>query len=244
MVPIARAPKGAIGTKEIETMTDPTTPFGALPDGAEQIAVVDNWEYLRVEWIYRRQANGPLDYYATAAAWPTTPACQLGWRDTLIRNLQARVAELEQQLASQASADRLAVELAPAATLPAPAEPGAEPAEEHPCPDCDRPPLKSAKALLMHRIKAHGYRTPPAPAEAPEQSAPPPNPATMLPVKDSDRRLALDAAQEQPERPSSCRQCGRSNAIVAPSMRDPTLCIQCAVDQAIDVASNGHLVHA
>lgn len=140
------------------------------PDGATVLGVVDGYEYLGVDWVFRRcvgaSALADLDYYCTRAAWPDTPASQLAGRDQVIADLRVKVAELERELA--------AVVVADAAT---PAEPGqaemeaaadaapvddagggrrkAPPAKE-PCPDCGN--LISPWQMGRHRQK-HAART-------------------------------------------------------------------------------------
>ena len=262
---------------------DPSTPFGAPPDGAEVLAVEGGHQYLRCDWVYRRGIGEQPSYYAPWSAWPTTPAYQLASRDQAIAErdaqivaLRAHVAELELRLAEQK-------QMAPAATPPAPrararrsavrTEALTEAKEEHPCPDCDHDPFPSARALLTHRISKHGYRNPPA--------APPPDlpvaepPATLvlqpsygwpcagcnvekapgdfaLPdgtisrycpeCRENRRRAreALDKQQQIGDRPWSCAACGRSREVVTQSLRDETLCMQCAASRPI-AASNGHL---
>lgn len=76
-------------------MTDTTL------DGAELLATVDQVRYYRVAWIVAQQDDEPPAYYSAACAWPETTAGKLAARDQEIARLQSRLADLEQQLATQ-----------------------------------------------------------------------------------------------------------------------------------------------
>lgn len=79
-------------------MSRAETTYGPCPDGAAILAEQAGYQYLAVEWVYRRPPGGQIEYYATRAAWADTPAAQLAAKDIEIASLQARIAELEQRL--------------------------------------------------------------------------------------------------------------------------------------------------
>jgi hypothetical protein len=205
-----------------------STSFGSPADGAEILAVVDDYQYLAVRWVMRRRAGEQLDYYCPLSTWMTTPAGQLAVRDATIACLRTRVAELEAILAGR---DEEA--LAAPATDPQPAPPTTAerklPAGRVQCPHCSRQPW--ANKLGDHLTRDHPEQlalAAPAPVEEPaaiEEEQEPPAVATPIVLDDSTWR---------------CRLC-QGNAF-APGLRDITICMRC--EASTPAATNGHLVAA
>lgn len=122
-----------------------------IPDGAALLGVVDGYEYLAVEWVYRRRDDGPLEYYATRAAWPETPAAQIAAHDQVIEDLRAKVAELEARLLDATPATAARVRTGGAANRSR-------------CPHCRK---KIWPSLLEKHIADQHGQAEPAPAEKP-----------------------------------------------------------------------------
>jgi hypothetical protein len=193
-------------------------------DGATVLGVVDDWEYLGVEWVFRRPAGDTsttaLDYYCTRQAWPATPAAQLAARDQIIRDLRAQVAEL---------ADRLAAVVVPpsvaeAATGMQPKQADEDDAANRTC-WCGKR-CRNVRGLKTHQRLMHGEESA-EPVECPachetfknaaglaihRSNCPAAGPA-LIPLES----LEIDGWR--------CVVCG-SNAF-APGLRDITICMRC-----------------
>jgi len=192
--------------------------FGPIPDGATEIAIVGEHQYLAVSWVMRREPGGQLDYYAPLDYWPTTPAAQLATRDATIADLAARIAELEELLAERA----VAVPVPAQAVIVKKQRPGvgvpeADRPQRAQCPHCHIRPWPNA--LSHHIATAHPEQVaatiklpaPPAPAESP------------VIIIDGDPTWR-------------CAEC--QSATFTRSLTDPARCMRCAPH----AATNGHVV--
>jgi len=217
-----------------------------LPDGATLLGAVDGYEYLAVEWVYRRPLDGglALDYYCTRADWPTTPAAQLAARDQVIADLRSQVEELSRRL-GEAATPIAAVDVATVPTM------GLDTADDLTCPQCDRR-CASERGLATHIRLAHGdgsaervecpscHKTfKGAAGLAIHRSNCPAAYPTIIPVADDvDLRTARRAARVHNIQSGwTCARCKSDEH--AQSIAEPSLCIRCA-----SVApTNGNGVH-
>lgn len=123
-------------------------PMDALA-GMIELATIDDVAYLRLDLIVRldRDADVPT-YYCCAHDWPASEVARLvearrhaADLEATNAKLAARLVELERQLAAtQATPPPLAPTLT--------------------CPDCGRTDLRTEHALVVHRGRAHGVRSP------------------------------------------------------------------------------------
>lgn len=116
---------------------------------------IDDTDYLAVRAVYAVKGSEPPALYCLESEWEAMPMAR-------IADLHRKVAELESQLAA-------VLEARPAAREPQ--APDATPAQNQarqfqaqaayiggdvaPCPDCGKGDWKSARALQMHRQRAH-----------------------------------------------------------------------------------------
>lgn len=126
-----------------------------LASSGQKLARVDDVDYLAVHVVLAWPATGAPSVYCTYTEWPGTHAARLAAKEHEIAELAAgleryaaeaveqaqraeaalaRVAELEQRLAERPK--------------PQPSDPG-------PCPDCGKHDWHTARALQMHRQRAH-----------------------------------------------------------------------------------------
>jgi hypothetical protein len=210
------------------------TTTASIPDGATLLGAIDGWEYLAVEWVYRRPigAGLALDYYCTRSAWPETPAAQLAGRDQIITDLRAQVAELEARLAETTVPPSVAAAATgmPAAVAEytcmcgrrcasfrglkthqrlAHSEHSAEPVE---CPACHKT-FKNTAGLAVHR--------PNCPAAGP----------ALIPIANEAPQIVPDVGDGW-----RCERCG-SDAF-APGLRSVAICMKCE-----QIEANGNGVH-
>lgn len=213
------------------------------PDGIH-IATVDGTHYLRVEWIMRQEGSGTRpEYYCRAADWPTTLAGQLHTRDTEIASLQARIAALEQQLATHV------VPPAVAAAATGIDEPASEPEAARPgafnnaghrarCPICEK---RIWPSLLDRHIAEQHPATPAAVVEALKLPAPDATTEELPRPLPPDPHIRI---QHPPITPPPlvhgswrCRVC--ESDVFAPTKDDPSVCLRCA-----KARQNGHALAA
>lgn len=208
---------------------DSSTVFGSLPDGADLLAVVDDYQYLAVRWVMRRERSGQLDYYCPLSAWTTTPAGQLAVRDQTIAELRARVADLEARLGELSPT----ADPQPRTTDPQPTRPVAVerkvPAGRVQCPHCSRRPW--ANKLADHLSEAHPEQL------ALAEPAAEPEPAAEEGQHERGGECGLLVLDDSTWRCAKCR----SNAF-APGLRDITICMRC--EASTPAATNGHQVAA
>jgi hypothetical protein len=136
-----------------------------LASQGQPLARVDDVDYVRVHVVLAWAAGGVPTLYCAESDWASTPIARLAEKDREIAalaalndRLAARVAELELLRAAPPETpaqNQAAMFRAQHATLNA---------DVGPCPDCNKTGWKSARALQMHRQRAHqGMQTVKAP---------------------------------------------------------------------------------
>lgn len=116
------------------------------------LACVDDTSYRAVRVVFACPSDGVPDIYCAEADWDATPAARMAELLRVNDRLVARVAELELRLAER-----------PAPVTEPPVQnqermlrkQAAALLDVGLCPDCDKGGWKSAKALQMHRQRAH-----------------------------------------------------------------------------------------
>lgn len=212
----------------------------STPDGATLLGVVDDYEYLAVEWVYRRQIGGgalAIDYYCTRAAWPATPAAQLAARDQIITDLRAQVAEQDARLAD------LERQLAAVAVPPAVAQAatGRRRDATDPvlvtCPHCERR-CASPRGLATHIRLTHDAIND-TPVECPKCTRTSKNAAGLTVHRPNCPAAGVAivpiASEEEPPAPRiepaehldgwRCARCASDT--FAPGLHDITICMRC-----------------
>jgi hypothetical protein len=136
-----------------------------LASQGQPLARVDDVDYVRVHVVLAWRQGGVPTLYCAESDWKATPIARLAEKDREIAalaalndRLAARVAELELLRAAPPETpaqNQAAMFRAQAAALSA---------DVGPCPDCNETGWKSARALQMHRQRAHqGMQTVKAP---------------------------------------------------------------------------------
>lgn len=204
---------------------DLSTPsFGALPDGADLLAIVGGHRYLSVAWVMRQSPGRQPEYYCPLLAWPETPAAQLAAKDATIAELQQRIVELEARLRERESEppaeERTTDNGQPTADRKLP--PG-----RVQCPHCPKRPW--ANKLADHLSEAH-----------PEQLAVTTIPIATVADVEEETAPARSPAILPVDPTWSCARC-ESNAHTR-SIVQPDLCMRCAA--SAPATTNGHLVAA
>lgn len=207
-----------------------------LARSGELLATVDSTDYRAVHVVFAWDAGGVPAIYCRYQDWAATPAARLAdaarqiaelgdtlerWAAETLAQTQratvaeARIKELEQQLAETPRQNQERMVHAQSAALDTP--PGTPAAADPvPCPDCGAT-FKNERALRMHQQRTHqgmvaGKKMSPAPA------------------------IVL------PEAPWRCAECHESTH--ARSLKDPALCIRCVVTQTDAQLANGHEIAA
>ena len=134
-----------------------------LARGGELLATVDDVGYTAIHVVFAWAAGGVPTVYCPYAEWAASSAARLAAKDREIAELAAlaesraqqaldlavRVAELERQLAApQETPKQNQEKMFSAQALALDKNPGS-------CPDCGETGWKSARALQMHRQRAH-----------------------------------------------------------------------------------------
>jgi uncharacterized coiled-coil protein SlyX len=133
----------------------------------QPLATVDDVVYQAVRLVFACHVDEAPALYCSLDDWPSSHAARLAAKDREIAELAAladrqaqqvlklsqRLATLEERLKDTPAQNQEAMFRAQAAYVnDAPPDPPADPLV---CPDCDKAGWKSAKALQMHRQRAH-----------------------------------------------------------------------------------------
>lgn len=218
------------------------------------LGTLDGCDFVRVDavWCLPHDGSNPRFYRATHL-WEQTPAGRAIGRERYIADLEAALAARDAKIMELAR--ELAHRAAPPDLPPADETPVEAPAEALPCPLCDTTWTKR-RALATHMQRIHKQsvitferQLPPLLLARPAEPDAPQ--AARLACPECDKtyknRSSLDAHRGLyhpppialpepptiehellPDAPSGwrCRQCQRDSH--APSIADPTLCMECA----------------